>query len=154
MSYRNKRPSTTPLPSADNLFTSIAQYGFNKGYYKPTEGGTHRDNHPKYLLESIRNYSMGGNVVGLFDTTYTNIKSHLNDGKLLLISLQNHGTYGNHSVVCFAYTRLYSANAGNAGRYIVYMKVADGWYPSARYIDLLTANDAYNCKYTFADIWG
>ena len=59
----------------------------------------------------------------------------------MLPMLQGHETYGNHAVICYAYTRLVSTST-NA--YKTYMKVADGWYTSPRYIDLATClGDSY-----------
>ena len=80
-------------------------------------------------------------VKGIYNITYNNVKSSLNANSLLLVMLMGHDYYGDHQILAFAYTRLKSSNTG---AYKTYLKVADGWSSSARYLDLATAtSDQY-----------
>lgn len=150
LSYRNKN-SNISVPNNNKLFLDIANYGVNNGYYS-TKDGTYISSSPSYLLGAIRIHA-DGNVRGKFSIIYENISYYLDKGYLLYLNLYGHSTYGNHSVVCFAYTRLFSSNSK---KYMTYMKVADGWDTSARYINLETVNYAkYDTNnFSIADVWG
>lgn len=55
--------------------------------------------------------------------------------------VNNHSTYGDHHMVCYAYTRLISETTG---LYKTYLKVADGWDTRPKYVDLATVtSDTY-----------
>lgn len=55
--------------------------------------------------------------------------------------VNNHSTYGDHHMVCYAYTRLISETTG---LYKAYLKVADGWDTRPKYVDLATVtSDTY-----------
>lgn len=62
--------------------------------------------------------------------TYANVKNAINAYKPFSISLVNHALYGNHSVAAYAYTLLENGSGTSLG----FVKIADGWYSSARYL--------------------
>lgn len=152
--------------SADDLFDYIACMGEYMGYYDRTEGGVQVSDIPSYILYALNEMSIGANVVGHYTPTYENIKYHLNDNDLIALRLYNHPAYSDndpttndgHRILCYAYTRIRGTQSGN---FKTYLKVADGWYSTPRYIDLSTVvsyeNGEYvsngNCSYVRVEIW-
>ncbi len=119
----------------NDLFKRIADCGISKGYFATDEGVTIRvlDN---YALAAFNDLSIGANVLGLYWATIDNIVSDLDTGNILLMALRNHESYGGcHIITAFAYTILQSQTTGFNKTYI---KIADGWYPNARYLDMAT----------------
>lgn len=166
LSYYNSN-----FQSYSDLFRYIADYGIEQGYYNDApydqNGGTGYYFTDTYILEALRALSIGTNVVGTYLPTYANIKYHLEDNDLLALRLYNHASYSDndpqtneaHKVLCYAYTRLYNVYNGN---YKTYLKIADGWESSARYLDLATVI-SYNettgdyetnyCEYIRVEVW-
>ena len=96
--------------------------------------------------------SISANCVSNIIPTYDNICNHLNNGSLLALKLYNHPAYSDlgdsslsaHRVLCFAYVRL---RGQTTGYYKTYLKIADGWNDSARFIDLSTVVDYVDGEY-------
>lgn len=134
----------------EEVFSAVAQIGINATplpYYVNSaeqNGGTYRNLLTLYIPESFQFYDTEVAAVGLYAAKpYTNIKSALERGSLLYLALSGSTVYqGNHSVVCYAYTRLLSNTDGSA---VTYLKVADGWVNEPRYLDMesMTYNDVY-----------
>lgn len=123
--------------SSNDLFEEIATFGLDNNYYN-FQNGVSVVKIDNYTLAALRDISIGTNVVGLYWATTENIKADLNDNYMLILRLyahENYGGSGGHAVLCFAYTTLRNENTGF---YKNYIKVADGWASSARYLDMAT----------------
>lgn len=133
---------------ATDIFQTVANIGTSNLYYMNTSalgmGGTLNAAVDDYILDVFDAYgfrSVEVDVTGRYSINYTNIKNGLRSGKVLYLLLDGHDCYGNHHVICYAYTRLVSSTDGS---YATYLKVADGWASSPRYIDIeSTTGDKY-----------
>ena len=78
-------------------------------------------------------YSINATVQNGKSITYNSIRNDLSNGSLLYVSLVDAENYngGNHSVMCFAYNRMVRQTTGY---YLSFLKVADGWNDSGRYV--------------------
>ena len=127
----------------EELFSIIADIGIQNGYYNNSScsGGTPM-NTTNYFIEQCFNYfdeSVG--IRGTFLPTYSNIKNPLMSGSLLYLASIYSGVM--HATVAYAYTRLVNSN----NTYVTFLKVADGWAYSPRYIDLSSID------YSSASYW-
>ncbi len=129
--------------SHTSIFSTVAQIGISNLYYINSDlfnviGGTANALADNYILDAFDAYDVSGITIdGRFNTNYTNIEISLRNDRLLYLLLNNHDRYGDHHVVCYAYTRLVSSTDGS---YVTYLKVADGWANSPRYIDLASVD--------------
>lgn len=155
-----------PLSSYDSsinnyndLFEYVAEVGIEYNYYLyDSENNCYRGVNPSnvgaYLYRVFNRLSISANCVSNIIPTYDNIYNHLNNGSLLALRLYNHHAYsslndsspGGHRVLCFAYVRL---RGQTTGYYKTYLKIADGWNGSARFIDLSTVVDYVDGEYVF-----
>lgn len=141
----NRYPSKISYSSANTVFKNVVTVGLNNNYYS-TGSGTANSTALQYIRNSFALYSAYPTLYGNNSVTYNNIVYALTNEALLYVMLSNHETYGNHAVVCFAYCRLVSETTG---WYKTYMKVADGWGSSGRYIDL---GSALTAKYVSVNL--
>lgn len=119
-----------------SIFTEIADIGTSNLYYINSEtlGGTVNARVNGYILDVFEAYDVSGITVdGRFGISYANIVTSLRNDRLLYLLLNGHDLYGDHHVICYAYTKLVSSTDSN---YVIYLKVADGWANSPRYIDI------------------
>lgn len=129
------------------LFNSVTWIGNCKYYFNAninigdiTLGGTFNALAGSYIKDCFKEYGLTANCTRK-DINYNNIKYSLNNDYLLYIMVNNHSTYGDHHMACYAYTRLISETTG---LYKTYLKVADGWDTKPKYIDLATVtSDTY-----------
>lgn len=130
----------------DNIFLTVARIGTSNLYYVNTNalglGGTANFSANSYILDSFDAFNVSGITVnGRYNLNYTNVEISLRNDRLLYLLLDDHDCYGDHHVVCYAYTRLVSSTDSS---YATYLKVADGWASSPRYIDMASvAGDKY-----------
>lgn len=135
----------------DDLFVHIAEYGIETGYYGPPHYGVYNDDLAPYTFRALRDLSIGISMSSQqYVASYDNIKNDLENGNLLCLRLYNHSTYGQggHVVLAYAYTRIQSQSTGF---YKTYLKVADGWNSSARYVDLASVVTYDNGTYVNND---
>ena len=140
LSYKNRFGfSAINNLSKRQLFTQIAQYGLNNGYYS-VSGGTPRDTADSYIKGIFSYFGKNVTVSNLITTTFEAVVNRLKDNDLLYMSLTAHPTYDDHAVICYAYCRLVGKTSG---WYKTYYKVADG-HTSAhgRYIDIGTTTNS------------
>ena len=127
----------------DDIFLTVANIGTSHLYYINSDalgiiGGTANASADNYILDAFEAYDVSGiTVEGRFNINYTNIEISLRNDRLLYLLLDDHDLYGNHHVICYAYTRLVSSTDGS---YVTYLKVADGWASTPRYIDIASVN--------------
>lgn len=159
LSYYN-----SSFQSYNDVFRFIADYGFENGYYGNSSGGTSIDYIETYTREIFSELSIGSYIDGNKLPTYVNVKYDLNIGNLIYLRLVRHplynaGTNSGHRVLCHAYTRLFNEYNGN---YKTYLKIADGWSTSPRYVDLATVitydetTGGYignGCEYMTVELW-
>ncbi len=125
---------------ADDIFLTVANIGIDELCYfninNPYLGGTPNYAAGGYILCCFSAYNVQGiEVNGRYNINYSNINTSLSNDRLVYVLLDGHDYYGDHHVLCYAYTRLVSSTTGN---YYSYIKVADGWFSSPRYIDLIS----------------
>jgi hypothetical protein len=127
----------------DDIFLKVAKIGTSNLYYINSNalgiiGGTANSSANKYILDSFAAYNVSGiTVKGRYSINYTNVEISLRNDRLLYLLLNDHNLYGDHHVVCYAYTRLVSSTDGS---YVTYLKVADGWANTPRYIDIASVS--------------
>lgn len=139
-------PSKLSFKNANNVFVNVANVGSNNGYYSKSGGGTKRTNLPAYIKKSFNYYNVSPYVSACTQiapkNAYETVKNHLALNRLVYVSLSENSIYCDnqgHGVICFAYTRLRSTSTG---WYKTYLKLADGWNNSGRYLDLADTNNA------------
>ena len=136
--YGNRYNSTIRNTSASTVFSRVASIGTANGYFNSSTG-TSRSTAGSYVRAAFNAYGVSTSVYGLYSANYSNIKSSLLSNRLIYLGISNHGYYGAaHAVACYAYTRLVSTTTGY---YKTYVKVADGFSSSGRYIDLSSLTD-------------
>ncbi len=118
-----------------SIFYDVAILGTSNWYFSTL--GTPMATAGTYIDAAFDMYNINATVYGQTIISYNNVKNALNNNRLLYTMLTNHSIYGNHAVVTYAYTRLISTTTG---LYKTYLKVADGWNTSGRYIDTATAS--------------
>ena len=124
------------------IFSTVAQYGINQGYYKnasaDNDGGTSTDKINQYIKESFNLFGVNVSVTNKI-ASYNNVKVEISNNRPIYLTLLAGGDTAytepdlGHDVIGYAYTRLKSSTTGN---YKSFLKVADGWYSHGRYIDL------------------
>lgn len=136
--YRNYSPVTSK--SASQIFTTVAQLGIRNGYYK-NPGGTTPSSLPAYIRQSFAEFGINVSVSSS-TVTYDRVKTAINAYKPFHISLRSNAIYGNHGVAAYAYTRLKSQATGY---YFSFVKIADGWGSSGRYLTIssLSSNNMH-----------
>lgn len=107
-------------------------------------GGTFNAFADGLIKDSFDKFGVTVYTHGRYDASYANIKNALgpnSKNRLTFIMLNGDDPYGAHAVVGYAYTRLYSSSLY---AYKSYVKICDGHYSSARYVDMATmASDKY-----------
>lgn len=159
--YEKRFPERRDIPDADTVMDMVVDYGEdhwkyingNYTFYYRANLGTTPETIPYYVLDCLNAYDIPTNVLGMYSVNYEQLKYHLEEGTLLFMRLFNHPTYNSssygHDVMCYAYTRLRSETTGY---YKTYLKIADGYSSSARYLDL--ADVIGNGEYTKVGLWG
>lgn len=155
------------INNENQLFNYVVSVGEANGWYDRNEGGVYTLDIPDYCLTVLNSLSIGTNVVGHYVPAFDRIQYDINNGDLLCLSLFNHPVYHDddpqttdeaHLVLCYAYVRIRGTVSGN---FKTYLKVADGWYPTPRFIDLsevvsyINGNYVYNgnCSYVRVELW-
>lgn len=140
--------SSIKKDSVKEIFNTVLGVGGSKYYFNAdieigddiVLGGTVNAWAGAYIKDCFSEYGLNASCTKK-DISYDNVKSSLANDHLLYLMVMGHSTYGNHHMVCYAYTRLVSTTTG---LYKTYLKVADGWSTSPRYVDLATAtSDEY-----------
>lgn len=115
------------------IFKKVADLGISNGYYvNSTQGGSGHSTLNTYIKKSFGLFGVTTSVSSS-TVTYDRIKSAIDTNKLFYLSLTNHPYYGNHGVAAFAYNRVKS---NTTGYYLSFVKIADGWSSSGRYLDV------------------
>ena len=136
--YYNRYGLTNP--SVSDIFNIVVGTGLRNLYYTQW-GGTVNATANGYIKTCFTSYNKSVTVNGQYTASYANLKTSLtNDRRLAYLMMQGHDNYGDHHVLCYAYTRL-----GNTYRIATYFKVADGHNSDGgRYID---SNSVSSDKY-------
>lgn len=134
--YRNN--SMIKSTNHEDIFDKVAYHGELNGYYSPYSGTGYA---PELIKEGFRQFGLNATVT--FKTaTYANIKTEIDNNRPFYISLMNYEYYcrydGNtlksgHAVAGYAYTRFLNRDTGY---YKSFVKIADGWASSGRYLDI------------------
>lgn len=138
--------------TVDELFGSVLWIGNAKYYFnadirvdgKVIFGGTIMALAGSYIKDCFKEYGLTATCTKKA-ISFNNIKTSLRNDHLLYLMATSHPTYGSHAMACYAYTRLVSVTTGS---YKTYLKVADGWSSSPRYVDLatLTSDNYWDAK--------
>ena len=127
-----------------NMYSNIERIGIDKKYILtpstlfPT-GYTDGFKVGAFIQAVFKAYGVNVTSRSIGSFSYETIKKEINANRPFLITLEEHETYGGkgegHIVMGYAYTRFqYTHNKGIKS----FVKVADGWADSGRYIDLAT----------------
>ena len=88
------------------------------------------------MKESFSLYSINTSVtnkkINYNNVKTANVKTAINGYNPLFIALQSHGIYGSHFVAGYAYTCF----TNESGQTAPFIKIADGWNSSGRYLPL------------------
>lgn len=115
-------------------FNQVAQLGISKGYFI-NGNGTYFADFDDYLEDAFSLFGISTTVTTVCGASYTEIKSQVDSGHPFCLGLVGHSYYKNHFVEGYAYCRLKSDTTGD---YKSFVKIADGWDSSGRYIDITT----------------
>ena len=129
-------PNTTALQA---VLAKVINYGIDQDYYWVDEGTVTRVD--IYMNEAFDLYNISANSREIMPS-YNNIKTQIDNSMPFVIDIASfdpYSKYASHDVCGFAYTRLKSSTTG---AYKSYVKVADGQYNIARYIDIAALSDA------------
>lgn len=128
--YRNYAPVKNA--NVSNVFSQVAQYGLQKGYYSKASG-TPTETSDKYIVGAFALFNISASATTK-QVTYSNIKSAINGYNPLHIKVIGNSIYGDHSVMGYAYTRMQNERNISAN----FVKIADGWGSSGRYLPIHT----------------
>lgn len=127
--------SGVPYNNITQVFSQVAQLGISKGYFV-NDVYTWFDTSATYLKESFSLYSITTSVTTKA-INYDNVKAAINGYNPLFVALRNHEIYGSHFVAGYAYTCF----TNESGQTAPFIKIADGWNSSGRYLPL-SASDS------------
>ncbi len=126
----------------DDIFVTVAGIGISHSYYFNSNFiniGTLNGAAGWYIYDSFAAFNVTGITInGRYGINYSNVSISLGNDRLLYLLLDDNDCYGDHHVTCYAYTRLQSTTDGN---FVTYLKVADGWSDTPRYIDINSVDD-------------
>ena len=123
-------PQITNL-SYQQLFKRIADYGEQNKYFVNGDC-TYWDTEGVYIIGCFDMLNLTARVTDK-TATFANIKSELTNHRPFYLTLYSHPYYRNHAVVGYAYNRAQSETTGD---YLSFVKIADGWNTSGRYLDI------------------
>lgn len=126
--------SGVPYNNITQVFSQVAQLGISKGYFI-NNVYTGFDTSTAYVKECFSLYSINTSVTNK-KINYNNVKTAINGYNPLFIALQSHGIYGSHFVAGYAYTCF----TNESGKVASFIKIADGWNSSGRYLPLTASN--------------
>lgn len=126
--------SGVPYNNITQVFSQVAQLGISKGYFI-NDVYTGFDTSTAYVKECFSLYSINTSVTNK-KINYDNVKTAINGYNPLFIALQSHEIYGSHFVAGYAYTCF----TNESGRTAPFIKIADGWNSSGRYLPLSASN--------------
>jgi len=115
----------------EDIFEAVADYGIENNYYN-NPGGSPRSTLPDYIEGAFDLFDVTVTVTN-YTATYSRISTELENQRPFYLTLNDHSYYGDHEVAGFAYTRLQSETTGY---YLSFVKIADGWSHSGRYLDI------------------
>ncbi len=122
-----------------NTFTEvIAANTAAGGKYYSSSGGTQNSTANSFIRDSFARFGVTVQVYGRYVPTYVNVKNATTANRLMYLMLLNHELYGDHHIVGYAYTRLQNTSLPTV--YKLFVKIADGWSTSARYVDMTSAS--------------
>ncbi len=123
--------------NVNTIFSNVAQYGISHGYYSKANG-TPTATSDEYIKEAFASYNISVSV-STVPVNYTNVKNAINGYNPLHVKVLSNSIYGNHSVVGYAYTVLENQYDDR----ISFVKIADGWNTSGRYLPIYTLSSDY-----------
>ena len=122
---------------ANNIFLNVASIGTANLYYVNTNilgmGGTYDTLANNYIKACFNSYGETVTCTTRFWLTYTTVEASLRTDHLMYLTLNGHDCYGNHHLVGYVYYRLFNSTYTQSA---IYVKVADGWSSSPRYLDM------------------
>lgn len=146
---KQRNISSITSKSSEEIFRKALDDGGNSGYYHYQKG----TNHSEKLIEECWKRGYGITVDSqLKAANYTNIKNEINNNRPVYLKLLKNPMYnqqneiqhwGNHAVVGYAYTRFLNITAGY---YKSFVKIADGWARSGRYLDIYVTDYGNRCE--------
>ena len=132
--------SSIYLQNVQSVFETVADIGINSTprYYNSNTGTT------VSLIDEYYEDVFGYYGIPIVISPETSANSYtvpaaIESGKILHYNLRSHHIYGNHGVVCYAYSTFLNQSDVTL---VTYLEIADGWNSSRRFIDLATSNDA------------
>lgn len=127
-----KRISSINNKTYLSIFKTVATYGQNNNYFSNRSGSSWNTLN-QYIKGSFAQFGVNVTVSSTNNVSYNVVRANINLDRPFYLSLSQHSSYGNHGVVGYAYTRFVSQSTGY---YKSFIKIADGWSHSGRYIDL------------------
>lgn len=127
--YQDNKNVTSKTDS--EIYQDVVEIGIQNSYYSGNEG-TYRATSAQYVQVCFNDYGMNATVKNK-SVSYDAAKTEIDNDRLFYLSLWKHDNYGTHAVACFAYARLKSSSTGY---YKSFLKIADGWVHSGRYLDM------------------
>ena len=130
--YRNI--STIKNKNAQTIFTTVENIGLNNGWFHSS--GTYFSSMRNYMVTALSAFGVSvtsGNTYT--NLTYNIMKQEIDANRFCILGVSGHEPYGNHFVYPYAYTRFQNTQNGYLKSFL---KVADGWSGSGRYVDMGT----------------
>lgn len=118
--------------SHNEIFRKVANYGIKKGYFSNANGSPW-EYESNFVKGAFSLFGVNVTMLTTEEVTYNNVKYYINLDRPFYLTLKGHSSYGNHAVAGYAYTRFVSTTTGY---YKSFIKIADGWNSTGRYIDL------------------
>ena len=134
--YRKYAPVKGASETA--VFTRVANYGINKGYYVSSNNiGTYKNKVNQYIDEAFGLFNINVSVSSM-SVTYANVKNAIDGYKPFYLSVTNNSIYKSHGMAGYAYTVLENQYDDR----ISFVKVADGWGDTdGRYLPIYTLSN-------------
>lgn len=139
--YGNKyNNSTIKNATSQQVFDKLMEVNEENNNEYFTSPGTPVETTPDFIKKGFAKFRVQVRVYGTYTPTYDNVKNATTSNRLMYLIVWNNKPYGNHALVGYAYTQL----VNGSGSYISFLKVADGWNRSGRYLPISSlSSDAY-----------
>ena len=117
--------------SISSIYATVEKIGLDSKWFN--SGGT--NNEGQYMQAVLKHYGVRVRFTEIYSATYEKVKNEIDKNRPFLFSINGYanGTTG-HLVTAYAYTRFRNSQ----GHFKSFIKVADGWADSGRYIDMST----------------
>lgn len=140
--YRNAYTYPNINTNKLTVFLDVAQNSsINNGYFSLTGNGTTKTSYPNYIKNAFSYY--GYNVTTQLRTfSFAVVRTEIDGQRPFILSLSSDDKsqpYSNHAVLVYAYNQLANSSTGYLKSFI---KVADTWSTSGRYIDVSSIPNA------------